>query len=137
MAGFGERLRALREEKNMKQEDMAKIFGISRGAISKYENNEREPSIKLIEAFADYFGVTVDYIFGRTDIRNGADNSTEESGMVQNDAISPEQEKLERLMKNEAFIRLAVKIEENGLDVEEVGNLIDSVVTIRNKAQKP
>jgi transcriptional regulator with XRE-family HTH domain len=49
-----------------------------------YERDEREPPLDLIRKFADFFGVTTDYLFGRTDVRNGVTPN-------KNDDISPEE----------------------------------------------
>lgn len=69
MSSFGQRLRLLREERGDKQDKIAKMLGISRAAISKYENGEREPDMKTILALTNYFNVTVDYMFGRSSVR--------------------------------------------------------------------
>ncbi len=70
---FGERIKQLRLEKDMRQEDLAKIINVHRATIGKYENNERFPDLEILEALADYFKVTVDYLLGRSDIRNPYD----------------------------------------------------------------
>lgn len=67
MANFGERLRLVRETKKMTQKQVAKNFKLAESTISMYERNEREPSFELVERFADYFGVTTDYLLGRSD----------------------------------------------------------------------
>ncbi len=69
MSSFGQRLKFLREEKGDNQKKIAKMLGLSRTAISKYENDEREPDIKTILALTNYFDVTVDYLFGKTIFR--------------------------------------------------------------------
>lgn len=66
---LGERLKSLREEQNISREDLAQKLGISYWALSKYENDEREPNNALLAQFADYFHVSTDYLLGRTNIR--------------------------------------------------------------------
>ena len=61
---FGERLRALRNDKNIGQVELAKALNVSKGVISLWENNLREPSMGSIKAIAIYFGVTSDYLLG-------------------------------------------------------------------------
>jgi len=61
---FGERLRALRNDKNIGQVELAKALNVSKGVISLWENNLREPSMGSIKAIAIYFGVTSDYLIG-------------------------------------------------------------------------
>ena len=66
---FGERLRMLRKERNLKLKDVAKEFGITIGAWAKYERNEANPTLANLSRMADYFGVTTDFLLGRTNIR--------------------------------------------------------------------
>ena len=66
---FSNRLRKLRIEKKMKQEEIAKKFNTSKAAISNYENDYRKPNMDLISDLADFFDVSVDYLLGRTDVR--------------------------------------------------------------------
>lgn len=65
--GLGQRLKYLRMQKNMTQERLAEVIGISRSALSMYELDEREPDIETIIKFADFFQVSTDYLLGRVD----------------------------------------------------------------------
>lgn len=67
---FGDRLTQLRKELNMTQEELARNLSISRGTISMWEINQRTPDPDTLQRIADYFGVSVDYLLGRTDKRN-------------------------------------------------------------------
>lgn len=67
MANFGERLRFMRENKKMTQKDISKKFKLAESTISMYERGEREPSLDLVEQFADFFNVSIDYLSGRSD----------------------------------------------------------------------
>lgn len=58
------RLKALRENFGLSQEDTSKIVGVSRTAISQIENNEREVSGLELAAFSEAFKVSTDYILG-------------------------------------------------------------------------
>ncbi|MBQ9039793.1 MAG: helix-turn-helix transcriptional regulator [Clostridia bacterium] len=67
---FGIRLKALRKERGITQEKLAQIVNIDRSSIGKYEGKSKViPSEEVRQAIADYFGVSVDYLMGRTDIR--------------------------------------------------------------------
>lgn len=70
MATFGDRLRNLRIEKNLTQEEFGKIFNMPKSRISQYETNKRQTDDETKKIFADYFKVSVDYLLGRTDIKN-------------------------------------------------------------------
>lgn len=56
---FGDRLRALRKECGMTQQDVAEALGCAKSTISMYEKNQREPAFEIIEALADIFNVPI------------------------------------------------------------------------------
>lgn len=66
MKTLGQRLRTLRLEKNLRQEDLARELGISKSAIGMYERGEREPPLILLREIANFFSVSADYLLGRT-----------------------------------------------------------------------
>lgn len=66
---FGERLRELRTDRNIRQEEIAQHLGITRQAYGKYESDERQPSYNILVKIADYFNVSLDYLLGRTNIK--------------------------------------------------------------------
>jgi repressor LexA len=68
MGVCGERLKELREQKGLYPSEVAKILGISRTAYIKYESEETAHPRKLDE-LAAFFGVSVDYLLGRSDSR--------------------------------------------------------------------
>ena len=51
----------------MTQTELAKKLGLTRSSLSMYELGEREPGFEILEAFADFFNVDMDYLLGRTD----------------------------------------------------------------------
>ena len=65
----GDRLKLLRKEKGRLQKDIARDLEISLRGYQHYELGERKPDIPTLEALADYFGVSTDYLLGRTDRR--------------------------------------------------------------------
>lgn len=76
---FAERLRKLRIEKNLRQDELAKVLNISRQSVSNYENGARFPKDEvLIHKISKFFNVSIDYLLGATNIRaslsNGVDN---------------------------------------------------------------
>ena len=64
-AQIGAMIAELRKAKGVKQEDIAKAVGISAQAVSKWENGGT-PDIELLPRVADYFGVSIDRLFGRS-----------------------------------------------------------------------
>ena len=73
MGEFAARLRGLRQENGESQNDLAKSIGISKSSINMYERGEREPGFETMEAIADHYNVDMDYLYGRTEIRNAYD----------------------------------------------------------------
>jgi transcriptional regulator with XRE-family HTH domain len=67
MADFAERLLELRKSKNLSQQALAEVIGLSKSIISMYERGERLPSYEAQEALADYFNVDIDFLTGRHD----------------------------------------------------------------------
>ena len=70
MVTFSDRLKAIRNEKTITLEKMAKDLQTTKATLSRYENNLREPKIDFINKAANYFNVTTDYLLGRTDEKN-------------------------------------------------------------------
>ena len=83
---FQNRLKQLREENNLTQLELAQKFNITSQTISQYERGIRTPDFNLLNSITDFFGVSVDYLLGRTDIRNFNDNNAsvdkEESSLI-------------------------------------------------------
>lgn len=61
-----EMLKILRKEKGLTQTQLANAVGLGRQAYAYYEKGEREPSPETLCKLADFFGVTVDELLGRT-----------------------------------------------------------------------
>ena len=64
------RLRFLRTEKGESLEKIARYLNVTIQTISNYENEKRDMTPDTILKLADYFGVSTDYLLGKTDIRN-------------------------------------------------------------------
>ena len=61
------RLKELRERRKISQLKLAIDLNLNQNSISRYENEQREADYKTLILFADYFGVSVDYLLGRTE----------------------------------------------------------------------
>lgn len=66
MANIGDKLKTLRKGRKLTQDQVAEAFGISRGAVSNYEIGRRKPSIKELQAFAQFYNVPLDYFGEQT-----------------------------------------------------------------------
>lgn len=63
---FGEQLEKLRKAQHMTQEEMGEKFGICASTLSNYERGVHQPDLEFIDKVAEYFHVSIDYMFGRT-----------------------------------------------------------------------
>ena len=70
MPKFNERLKLLRQETGLSQQDFAKQVGLSKSSVNMYERGEREPGLETLEAIADYFNVDMDYLLGKSEHRS-------------------------------------------------------------------
>jgi len=61
---FGEVMRSIREKNKWTLEDMAKVLGTTKQALSKYERGERTPKITVAAKFADILGVPLETLIG-------------------------------------------------------------------------
>ena len=67
MSVFSERLIELRDGRNLSQKEVAAEFGVVVRAYQRYEYGEREPQLSTLIRMADFYGVSIDYMAGRTD----------------------------------------------------------------------
>lgn len=61
---FGQKLKELRNEKQLTQAQIAVIFKVSKTTICQWETSKQEPSLEDIVEIAKYFKVTADYLLG-------------------------------------------------------------------------
>jgi transcriptional regulator with XRE-family HTH domain len=64
---FGKRIIAIRKEKNMSQDELAKKLNATPTTIGRYERDEVKPSIEMASKIADALGVSLDYLTGRSE----------------------------------------------------------------------
>ena len=63
-----QRLRDVREDRDLAQKDVAQFLNIRQNTYSRYETSERHMPLDVIGKLADYYGTSVDYLMGRTDV---------------------------------------------------------------------
>ena len=66
MSGFSQRLRFLRTQRGLTQQQLAQALGVSKSSVNMYERGEREPGLETLAAMADLFEVDLDELTGRT-----------------------------------------------------------------------
>lgn len=64
-------MKMLRKERGLRQKDAADQLGVAQALLSHYENGKRECGLDFLVSAANFYGVSVDYILGRTNSRNG------------------------------------------------------------------
>jgi transcriptional regulator with XRE-family HTH domain len=69
MATFANRLKLLRSNKNLTQKEFAKILDINERSYQNYEINASTPNFKLLLFIADYFDVSLDYLVGKSEVK--------------------------------------------------------------------
>ena len=64
----GQKINFLREAKKISQTELAKRIGVTNAMISACEADIRQPSIEILAKIANYFDVSLDYLFGKADV---------------------------------------------------------------------
>lgn len=75
---LGFRLKNEREKNNWSQKEVAKKIGITNAVLSNYERDYRDPDTETLTKLADLYGVSTDYLLGRTDDPRPIDKDEEE-----------------------------------------------------------
>ena len=68
MNNFSKRLKELRTEKNLSQQELAKEVGLTHTAIGLWELNKRTPNLDAVIKLAKFFKVSLDYLAGLEDL---------------------------------------------------------------------
>ena len=90
------RLKQLRLDKQLRQEQVARLVGVSKGAISAYETDIRQPSYDVLIRLANLYRVSVDYLLGRTN-----DRTLDISGLTAHEAVMISELVASMTMKNQ------------------------------------
>ena len=93
---IGMQIAKLRKEKNITQEELAKNLDVSAQAVSKWENGGA-PDLELLPRIADYFGVSIDHLFGRAQIKT-------ESGFTEKDFLERLDAVQKQISENSLFL---------------------------------
>ena len=66
---YENRLRDLREDKDLKQKDLAKVLQVHQTTYSDYELDRLNVPVQTLHRLADFYQVSIDYLLGRTDVK--------------------------------------------------------------------
>jgi transcriptional regulator with XRE-family HTH domain len=119
---FGARFKSLRNELGLTQDDLAKEFNkryfysFTKSSISMYENNKQVPEIDVLQKWANFFLVTIDYLLGKSDTRT-----------------YKIQDELPEELKNLGveYLTVTKEAKEKGLSPEDLRKIIDAVTAIK------
>ena len=89
------RIIKLRENKQLKQFEVANLLNINPVTYNRYEKGEREPDHKMLKKLAIFFNVSTDYLLGLTDIPDIIDDYIKKSNIKQTLLNNDEKELLE------------------------------------------
>ena len=67
---FADKLKELRNKEGISQSALGKALNMSQQGIAKWETGSTSPNPEMLRKIADYFNVSVDYLLGKTDIKN-------------------------------------------------------------------
>ena len=71
MQEVAQRLKSLRESVGVSQAKLAALMGATQASVNRYENGQSSPQLKILRWYADFFDVSLDYIFARTEQPEG------------------------------------------------------------------
>ncbi|WP_288646512.1 helix-turn-helix domain-containing protein [uncultured Lactobacillus sp.] len=120
------RIKEIRQEKNLSQTDIAKALGVTRQAISLYEKGDREPKLETWQKLADFFGVSVSYLQGIGTIRDPEANINTLKDELYKNISSNISNKL--LLFNGKKLNSQAKEELTNITVEKFVNIFDTVI---------
>lgn len=95
---FAKRLKQLRNENNLTQEELAQKISKTRSTIAGYETERKEPDYETLTLIAEVFGTTIDYLMGASDIRNPYKQNIKSSD---EEKLTPEEIELLETIKND------------------------------------
>ena len=129
MNSLGKRIRLLRKEKKLTQEEMGKFLNMGKSTVSQYESDISRPDYETLQKITDLFNVSVDYILGRTDIRN-YDMSNEKQIVSEKEAsCSADEEK----QVSSTFFRIFKEAEKKGISIDDMKIAIEFIEMMKKK----
>ena len=75
---LGEKLKGLREDRDLKQIDVAQEINVLQASLSNYELDINQPDLSVLVKLANFYNVNIDYLLGNTDIKSSWKDYTEQ-----------------------------------------------------------
>jgi transcriptional regulator with XRE-family HTH domain len=109
-ADFSRTLSLLRQEKGLSQRQVAAGLGISQALLSHYENGVREPGLAFVGRACDFYGVSADFLLGRTLSRDG-------TTILDADSLYDSSQERDNVLRGSVMATLAKKLIVNSVGV--------------------
>ncbi|ATD55429.1 helix-turn-helix domain-containing protein [Clostridium chauvoei] len=122
MITLADRLKELRKSNNLTQTELGKILGVGKTTISMYENGNSTPNDEIKLKISEYFNVSIDYLLGKTNIRNYVEITAED--------------KINKLIEESGINTIAAHFEGEEFtedDLEDIENFINFVLAKKKK----
>lgn len=104
---FGEKIKQLRKQANLTQEELGKKLGVAKNTVSYWESNDSQPSLDTIKEISNLFQVSVDYLLGNEiddlDEMNKLKRLLKQAGLMKGDDLTKEE--LEKALKIVEMLR--------------------------------
>lgn len=101
---LGQKIRELREDKDMYQKDLAKLLGVGKNTIGQYERHERFPDYVRIKELCGIFGVSADYLLGLTNKKFHPSKELYEHIINYEKCSSATKKKIHKIMEEEKHV---------------------------------
>lgn len=126
MSILGDRIKMLRKENGLTQEDFGKKFFVHKGTVSKWEKGQRVPETETLEKLANEYDVSIDYLLGRTDKRKP--NHLTKEDLIK---IAPE---YAWLFEEEGleYVELVDELKGKEIPPEAIRELVDTILKYRH-----
>lgn len=118
------RIKLLREENSFTQQDLATRLECSKSVIGLYESETRKPSMEVLIKLSEIFNCSIDYIIGKSDIRNPKEINVDDADIRNSDEL------------NQIQFANAGGLDTKGLDTEDLKELqkqIDYIKKLKGK----
>ncbi|WP_123053107.1 helix-turn-helix transcriptional regulator [Clostridium sp. JN-1] len=137
MATFNQRMKKLRNEKNVTLEELSKALNTTKSTLSRYENNLRTPNADFINQLANYYNVSTDYLLGNSDDRTLSaqkkDTPVEKISKSLDD--DPELSEFWNLLKEREDLKLLFKQTKN-MDSNDIKKIIRIIKAIEDEEDR-
>jgi methanogenic corrinoid protein MtbC1/DNA-binding XRE family transcriptional regulator len=123
MSDFATRLRELRKRQGLRQFDLGQALGVAQTTIANYEKKLRFPDEQMLGRFADFFGVSLDFLLGRSDAKRRIEDARPVTQREASPAVSGMSERYLGLLRTgqiEAALDLVETACRTGIGVREI-----------------